>query len=124
LSNKALLFNISRTDNQFERQFRCISFAFSGTRLVTYGYNKMKTNPLFSDFVDFFKMSTHAEMSMLLNLVKLNAIYKITDIVVIRGSTNLLNSHPCNLCHAHLHDELESVRMWYFYNNDWNMEIL
>jgi hypothetical protein len=83
----------------------------------------MKTNPKYN-YTIFLKMSTHAEMSMLLNLAKLNCIDKVTDIVVIRGSKNLLDSYPCNLCMAHLKDELKTVRLWYYCYNDWNMEIL
>jgi hypothetical protein len=125
LSIKALEFNLMR-DDDFERQYRCLAFAFNGSTLLTYGMNIMKTNPHYKNYADNFKMSTHAEISMLLNLsdYKRSLYGKVTDIVIIRGSANLLNSYPCSLCMEHLEEKLPNIRMWYYYNNIWKVKLI
>lgn len=125
ITKQALKYNLMRDRwiNDFERSFRCISFAFDGSTMLEFGINKNKTNPNYQDYTRNKKYSTHSEISLLIKLNK-KKIRKVTDIIAIRGTTKLLDSYPCPLCMAHLIDCLEKTRLWYFKYNKWHVELL
>jgi hypothetical protein len=126
LGRGALEYNYNRTD-LYPVSYRCIAFAFNGSTLVDYGINVNKTHPKYKDYIKEFKMMTHAEISLIIGLKymkKWQSFKKVTDIVLVRGRTKLLDSYPCCLCMKHLHETFSLSRLWYYKNENWNMEIL
>ena len=104
--------------------FRCSAFAFNKRVLIGIGSNKEKTHPRFFDYAEANKTTTHAEITLLLNLERNNMIQKVTDIIVFRGVNKPLNSFPCKLCFAHLVDEFTNVRLWFYKDRGWrHMEL-
>ena len=125
LVEEVINFNSQRDDFSGSTSFRCVSLAFNGTKLLSVGYNKHKTHPFTKKYHDLHKMSIHAEADMIMDLLKRNKISKVTDIVVIRGSTTPLSSKPCEICRGLIVMYLLYVRVWWFddVSNKWNVEI-
>jgi hypothetical protein len=100
---------------KFVSSLRCLALAFDGSRIVEYGENKLKTHPFLKKmYHDKNLMSIHAEADLVMKLLKNDVIDKITDIVVLRGTSKLLSSHPCSICYGLLQMYLPNVRLWWF----------
>lgn len=71
-------------------------------------------------------MSIHAEADLVMHLLKNKAIDNVTDIVIIRGTTNLLNSYPCEICDGLLKMYFYKVRLWFFdvRKNGWIVKLI
>lgn len=125
LSDLALKFN-SENDRNMCGCFRCIAFAVSGSKVISYGENIWKTHTFTKAYHDKNLNTMHAEAHLVHKLIKSNKIEKVTDIVVLRGTLRLLNSRPCYMCMSVLKTYLPKVRLWW-YNSDkglWVTEIL
>ena len=59
-------------------------------------------------------------------ILKKDNIKKVTDLVVMRGTTKLLNSHPCTICTGLIKMYFTNVRVWYFDSNKniWKCELM
>jgi len=102
-------------DRSFEPNFRCIAIALSGSKLVEYGENKSKTHPFLKEMYHDKKLMTiHAEADLTIKLLKKDLADTITDIVVLRGTHNLLSSHPCNICFTLFKIYFNKVRLWWY----------
>lgn len=102
-------------DRSFEPNFRCIAIALNGSKLVEYGENKSKTHPFLKEMYHDKKLMTiHAEADLTIKLLKRELIDSITDIVTLRGATNLLSSYPCDICYNLFQMYFDSVRLWWF----------
>lgn len=125
LSLEVQEFNSMRTDFSNSMSFRCVALAFNGNKLMSIGVNKLKTHPFTKNYHDQHHMSIHAEADMVMDLIKKNKIKKITDVVVIRGTANILSSRPCHICRGLLHMYMETTRVWWFDSdkNEWKVEL-
>jgi len=125
LSSEVQNFNLSRTDFHGSTSYRCVALAFNGNKLLSIGINKLKTHPFTKKYHDQHRMSIHAEADMVMDLIKTNKIKKVTDVVVFRGTTNILSSRPCSICRGLLHMYMETVGVWWFDSdkNEWNVEL-
>lgn len=105
----------------FDTSYRCIAYAFDGSRLISVGYNTKKTpGAKYKIYADDAKLSTHAEIMMLKDILKKNKENYITDIVVVRGTERLLDSKPCKFCLGFINKIFTNIRLWYFKDNIWN----
>lgn len=118
-----LIYNKNNPRN-FLPCYRVLSFAFDGSTLITIGENKKKTHPRYKDYADDKRLSIHAEIDMILKLERMNAMKKITDIVLIRGTTKLLDSFPCSFCYPNLKKYFSLCRLWFYSNDDFYMKVI
>ncbi len=111
----------------FPGGLRCIAFAFDGSRLINYGENKPKTHTFTKKlYHDKMLMSIHTEADLIMKLIKMDSIDDITDIIVIRGTKQPLNSHPCKICTGLLKMYFTKVRLWWYNrdNSKWQVELI
>jgi hypothetical protein len=113
-------------NTQFYPGFRCAAYAFDGSRLIAAGINKPKTHTILKSYYNNDRcISIHAEADLIIRLLKIKShkMKAITDVVVIRGTQNLLSSKPCINCQAILHKFLPFIRVWWFSEPDniWNI---
>lgn len=120
---KSLLYN-KKNPRGFLSCYRTLAFAFDGTNLLAIGENKNKTHPKYKEYADDNRLSIHAEIDMILKLQRLNSIKKVTDILVIRGAANFLNSFPCKYCYPNLQKHFNMVRLWFFKDGKWCMKVI
>lgn len=124
LEDRALKFN-AENPRRFIEQYRCISYFLNGSRLIVTGFNVHKTHPLCKEYADNFRFSTHAEMSGIIQLGKLNVIDKITDIVCFRGTQTPLPSEPCPRCMKNLISFLPMTRLWFLNKHyEWVVKVI
>jgi hypothetical protein len=111
----------------FPGSLRCISFAFDGSKLIGFGENKPKTHTFTKKlYHDKLLMTIHAEADLLMKLLKSDSVDDVTDIVVIRGTKQPLNSHPCSICSGLFQMHFTKVRLWW-YDADikkWKVELI
>jgi hypothetical protein len=112
---------------QFPGGLRCVAFAFDGSRLIGFGENKPKTHTFTKKlYHDKLLMTIHAEADLLMKLLKSDSVEDVTDIVVIRGTKQPLNSHPCSICTGLFKMHFNKVRLWW-YDSDikkWKVELI
>lgn len=116
LTDNALDYNY-KYNLTFYPGFRCIAYAFDGSRLIAAGINKPKTHTIIKDYYNNDRCtSIHAEADLIIHLLKIRPNKKkaITDVVIIRGTQKLLSSKPCISCQTLLHKFLPFVRIWWF----------
>lgn len=126
ISNMGLDYN-RKYGRGFDPSLRCISFALNGNKLLEYGVNKNKTHTFTKKlYHDHLLNTIHAEADLTMKLLKDNQIHLVTDIVIIRGTSKILSSHPCCVCTGLLKMYFNNVRMWYydFDNNVWHCELI
>ena len=125
ISNKALLFN-RENPRSFEGSQRCVAYALDGSRLLTFGYNQRKTHTFTRIYHDKLKYSIHAEADMTMKLLKYELLYKVTDIITIRGTQRLLNSYPCSICQGLLNMYFNNVRLWWYSEKEkiWKIHLI
>lgn len=124
LKERALRFNRLNPRN-FVSQYRCVSFFLNGSRLIATGTNNHKTHPLFKDYADNYRFSTHAEMAGIIQLIKMDTLDSVTDVVCFRGTRVPLPSEPCVRCMPNLKKFLPLTRLWFLdKNNNWTLQIL
>ncbi len=114
-------------DRSFEPNFRCIAIALNGSKLVEYGENKSKTHPFLKEMYHDKKLMTiHAEADLTMKLLKKELIDSITDIMILRGTHNLLSSHPCSICYTLFKIYLDKTRLWWYDINSkkWKVKII
>lgn len=113
IADAGLEFN-KKFPRKFIKEYRCIALAFNGSRLVGFGKNKKKTHTFTKIYHDAMHMSIHAEADLVMQLIKNKKIETVTDIVIIRGTTNLLNSYPCEICEGLIKMYFFKIRVWFF----------
>ena len=114
-------------DRQFPGCFRCVAFAFDGSKLIGFGKNKQKTHTFTKKlYHDKMLMSVHAEADLIMKLLKSDSINDVTDIIVIRGTKQPLNSHPCPICTGLLKMYFNKIRLWWYDSNieKWKVELI
>lgn len=110
----SLNFNIENP-RDFQPCIRCLALAFNGSKLVEYGYNKKKTHPFTQKlYHSKHKDSIHAEADLVMKLLKDDKIDLITDIILVRGTSQPLNSHPCEICTGLFKMYFANVRLWFY----------
>lgn len=124
IASASLEFN-RRFPRKFIKEYRCIALAFDGSRLVGFGKNKRKTHTFTKVYHDAMCMSIHAEADLIMQLLRNKAMNNVTDIVVLRGTTNLLDSFPCHICEGLIKMYLTNIRVWYFNHtkNKWEVTL-
>jgi hypothetical protein len=117
VTEMGLTFN-RKYPRKFDASLRCIAFAFSGNKLIEYGVNKKKTHTFTKKmYHDHLLNTIHAEADLVMKLLKEDNIKNVTDIVLVRGTSQSLSSHPCHVCCGLFDMYFSKVRMW-FYNYD------
>lgn len=124
--NEALEFNrANRRGLDKQRSRLCVCYALCGNKLLTIGYNRpQKTHPFCKEYADNLKWSIHAECDTIMKLHKMNKMDYVTDLVVIRGCTKPCNSYPCSICEGMLKMYFNSVRLWYYEDGSWKVQII
>ena len=116
-----------KPNEEFARSKRFCALAFHGNRLLAFGINKMKTpGKKYIDYPNNEKYSTHAEIGLLIKLIKENIVDEVTDVIVVRAFEKFYESKPCPLCLAHLSDVFggKGVRLHFLTTNGWEKVVL
>lgn len=109
----------------FETGYRCIAYAFDGSRLISSGYNIRKTpGAKYKVYAEDGKITTHAEIMVIKDIIRNNLTDYVTDFIVIRGTDKLLNSKPCTYCCKFISKVFYNIRLWYYYNNSWKVILI
>jgi hypothetical protein len=112
---------------RFDASLRCIAFAFSGNKLIECGVNKKKTHTFTKKlYHDHLLNTIHAEADLVMKLLKDDEIKSVTDIIVVRGTSQSLSSHPCHICCGLFEMYFNNVRLWYYnYEDDlWHCNLI